>query len=130
MKRSYDQLGKNIAHYRRRAGMTQDMLAVSLGVSMQAVSKWERNLSCPDMAFLTTLSRLLAVTIDELFAVREEETERYKLEDVPWDDDGRYRLALFCGKELLAGETYPCEAGGDLVVHVRIPEDGERGRNE
>lgn len=124
MLKTYENLGKNIAYYRHRAGMTQDMLAAALGVSSQAVSKWERNLSCPDMAFLPLISDILDVSIDELFALRENEQDRKKLADVPWEDDGRYRLALFCGKTLLSRETYTCQPG-DLVVHVHIPDEGE-----
>ena len=40
-------LGKRIAYHRKRMGMTQEQLAQRVGVSAQAVSKWENNLSCP-----------------------------------------------------------------------------------
>lgn len=123
MKYSFDQLGKNIAYYRRRAGMTQDMMAIALGVSMQAVSKWERNLSCPDMALLPELSQLLDVTIDELFSLREEENTPKIIDDVPWENDNQYRLALFHGKVLLSGQTHLCKTGGTLVISVKIPEE-------
>ena len=72
MKQSYEQLGKNIAYYRRRAGLTQDMLAMQMGVSMQAVSKWERSISSPDVSLLPPLAQALDVTIDALFALPEE----------------------------------------------------------
>ena len=66
MKQSYEELGKNIAYYRRRAGLTQDMLSMQMGVSMQAVSKWERSISSPDVSLLPPLAQALGVTIDAL----------------------------------------------------------------
>lgn len=59
-------LGKRIAALRRQRGMTQEELAEKLGVSAQAVSKWENELSCPDIMLLPALARLLHVTVDAL----------------------------------------------------------------
>ena len=59
-------LGKRIAYHRKRLGMTQEQLAQRVGVSAQAVSKWENNLSCPDITLLPQLARLFDVTTDEL----------------------------------------------------------------
>lgn len=61
-----DTLGGRIAELRRQRNMTQEALAEVLGVSSQAVSKWENNLSCPDIQLLPALARTLRVTIDEL----------------------------------------------------------------
>ena len=59
-------LGQRIAMLRKQKGYTQDALADAIGVSAQAVSKWENDLSCPDILILPQLSRLLGVTVDEL----------------------------------------------------------------
>lgn len=59
-------LGKRIQHLRRQQGLTQEALAESLGVTGQAVSKWENDLSCPDIMTLAPLARLLGVTVDTL----------------------------------------------------------------
>ena len=125
MKQSYEQLGKNIAYYRRRAGLTQDMLAMQMGVSMQAVSKWERSISSPDVSLLPPLAQALDVTIDALFALPEERAPLLYIEEVPWDDDDEYRLALFHGKVLLNRQTHLCRRGGSLIAHIQIPEGGE-----
>lgn len=61
-----DTLGGRIAELRRQMNMTQEALAEVLGVSPQAVSKWENNLSCPDIQLLPVLARTLRVTIDQL----------------------------------------------------------------
>ena len=59
-------LGGRIAELRRKKNMTQEELAAELGVTAQAVSKWESDLSCPDITLLPQLARLFGVTIDEL----------------------------------------------------------------
>ena len=51
---------------RKASGMTQEQLAAEFGVSVQAVSKWENDLSCPDITLLPQLARLFDVTTDEL----------------------------------------------------------------
>lgn len=59
-------MGKHIAALRRAKGLTQDELAERLGVSPQAVSKWENDLSCPDIMLLPRLAKIFGVTVDEL----------------------------------------------------------------
>jgi transcriptional regulator with XRE-family HTH domain len=59
-------LGSRIAECRKAKGITQDQLAEHMGVSSQAVSKWENDLSCPDITLLPRLADYFGVTIDEL----------------------------------------------------------------
>ena len=61
-------LGKKFAELRKLNGFTQDEVAEKLGVSPQAVSKWENDLSCPDIMLLPDIAKLFDVTIDELFS--------------------------------------------------------------
>ena len=51
--------GANLSILRKRAGLSQEALAEQLGVSRQAVSNWERNLSEPDVNTINLLSELL-----------------------------------------------------------------------
>ena len=62
------QIGKNIASYRKRIGLTQAGLAEKLNYSDKAVSKWERGESVPDVLTLWQLSELFDVTVNELLA--------------------------------------------------------------
>ncbi len=66
-------IGLKIAHYRKRCGLTQEKLAKRVGVTSQAVSKWEQQLSCPDIMLLPELAKIFGVTIDELFEDTSEE---------------------------------------------------------
>ena len=59
-------IGNRIAKYRKERGLTQETLADSMGVSAQAVSKWENDASCPDISLLPQLSKTLGITTDEL----------------------------------------------------------------
>ncbi len=65
-------IGQNIASYRKKKGITQEKLAEVCNVTPQAVSKWENDLSCPDIAILRLLAHTLGVTVDEL--LNEEDT--------------------------------------------------------
>ena len=62
-------LGKRIAMLRKEKGYTQEQLAEKVGVSAQAVSKWENDVSCPDITLLPLLADILGVTVDELLGV-------------------------------------------------------------
>ncbi len=61
-----EQLGSRIADHRRARGLTQGQLAARMGVSPQAVSKWERGLCCPDLIFLDELADCLHTSIEAL----------------------------------------------------------------
>ena len=63
-----DLIGKNIASYRKQAGLTQAGLAEKLNYSDKAVSKWERGESIPDVITLMQLAELFEITISELVA--------------------------------------------------------------
>ena len=67
-------LGKRIAALRKEKEMKQDMLAEVLGVSPQAVSKWENDQTCPDISLLPKLAELLGVSVDELLSGKKQET--------------------------------------------------------
>ena len=63
-------LGKRIAALRKEKGLTQEQLAEKVGVSAQAVSKWENDVSCPDITLLPLLADLFGVSVDELLGVK------------------------------------------------------------
>ncbi len=65
-------LGKRIAALRREKGLKQDELAEKLGVSAQAVSKWENDQTCPDISLLPSLAKTLGVSVDELLSGKQE----------------------------------------------------------
>ena len=65
-------IGKRIAALRREKGLKQEELAEKLGVSAQAVSKWENDQTCPDISLLPLLAKTLGVSVDELLSGKED----------------------------------------------------------
>ena len=63
-------MGKRIMALRKNKGYTQEQLSEKLGVSSQAVSKWENEVSCPDISIVPQLAEVLGVTTDELLGVK------------------------------------------------------------
>ena len=61
-----ESIGQRISKLRKAKGMSQENLAEKIGVTSQAVSKWENDASCPDIGLLPQLAKLLGVTVDEL----------------------------------------------------------------
>ncbi|MBR2599363.1 MAG: helix-turn-helix transcriptional regulator, partial [Erysipelotrichaceae bacterium] len=61
------ELGKRIRELRNRDGRTQEVLAEELGVTAQAVSRWEKGICYPDMEIIPSIANYFGVSIDELF---------------------------------------------------------------
>lgn len=71
-------LGTKIRELRKRDGRTQDNLAEALGVTAQAVSRWESGGSYPDMEMIPAIANYFHVSIDELFGYHDEREEKIK----------------------------------------------------
>lgn len=73
-------IGNKIKVLRKEKGVTQEELANSVGVSFQAVSKWENNIALPDITLLPMLAEYFGVSMDELFdfSLRETEAANYE----------------------------------------------------
>ena len=71
-------LGERIGQYRRSLGVSQEELGARLGVSRQAVSKWETNAATPDMANLIALAKEFGVSVAELTETPEQPKEEKK----------------------------------------------------
>lgn len=65
-------LGMMISALRKEKGMTQLELAEKMGVTDKAVSKWERDLSFPDINSIPKLAEIFEISIDELMQIKTE----------------------------------------------------------
>ena len=98
-------LAANIQKYRKKCGLTQDELAKELGVTFQAVSKWENAKTAPDISFLPIMADIFGCYIDELFS-REVKTEIHydHCAELPWPDDNTIRVFQTLGKKILKSQ--------------------------
>lgn len=98
-------LNEQIAYFRKQKNMTQEELATRLGVTGQAVSKWESGQCCPDVSLLPTLADIFAVSIDTLMGreVQDDYADLYERvrahfstipEDQLWRDAFRLSILL------------------------------------
>ena len=60
-------LGQRIQEFRKQQGLSQEGLGDALGVSRQAVSKWERVECYPDITFLPVIADLLGCSVNDFF---------------------------------------------------------------
>ena len=136
-----DILGSNIMRLRKERGLTQEQLATALGISFQAVSKWETGNSCPDISTLPLLAEIFSVSIDELFGrigpapvpVSEQAAPGAEL---PWPDDDCFYVVLYHGHELIGsgseeqlgrGKEFLFQYEGpakDIVSSISVSVDG------
>ncbi|MBR6361416.1 MAG: helix-turn-helix transcriptional regulator, partial [Clostridia bacterium] len=82
---------ENIRSLRKERDLTQEALAEFLGVSFQAVSKWERGESYPDIELLPAIAAFFSVSTDNLLGVDKAKNEEEILEIVDKFDNGKYK---------------------------------------
>lgn len=86
-------LGENILRLRKENGLTQEKLANLLGISFQAVSRWENGQAYPDIELIPKLASVLHVSIDSLLGHQTEKIntthyeEKYRDETLYWGND-------------------------------------------
>jgi len=110
-------LGARIAELRKKKGYTQEEFSDMLGVSPQAVSKWENDLSCPDIMLIPQIASIFKITTDELLTGKApEETQQNK---VP-ADIGKLKLRI----QVLHPSKKPVNISLPLLLVKRIARIG------
>lgn len=79
------EIGKQIKTMRLKRGITQDEMSQHFGITPQAISKWERGVTTPDISLLPDISAYFGITIDELFAISDD-TRMERIENMLWSD--------------------------------------------
>lgn len=87
-------IGNRISKFRKEKHMTQEELAKVMGVSSQAVSKWETDTSCPDISLLPQLCKVLGVTTDELLTGKKDEVKLVPAEQRKNLDELTFRIKV------------------------------------
>lgn len=124
-------LAANIQRLRKKNGWTQEELAQRLGVTFQAVSKWENAKAMPDILLLPSIADHFSCHIDELFSREVKSEIHYDLcAALPWNDDNVIRGVVCQGKKILeiteplldryvfeyAGDAKRVESQGNITV--------------
>lgn len=131
-------INEQITLFRKRKGLTQEELARALGVTNQAVSKWESAQCCPDIQLLPDLAQILGVSTDMLLGCAPMSADedigpilRRKIDALSQDEafDFAFRTAaalhvLIFSKEMTANQGNP---GWDTEETVEHAEGGEWG---
>ena len=75
-------IGETISSLRKKKELTQNELAEKMNVTDKAVSKWERDLSCPDVNTISRLAEVLDVSVEELLNAKEQRKSNNKMKDL------------------------------------------------
>jgi transcriptional regulator with XRE-family HTH domain len=75
-------IANNITELRKAVPLTQAELAEKLNYSDKAVSKWERDISCPDINTFPKLAEILGVSVDELLQANDEVSKNKETKDI------------------------------------------------
>ena len=114
---SLQSIGSNIRAFRLQNGFTQEQLAEKLGVTFQAVSKWETNANTPDISLLPVIAAVLGVMIDDLFtmesAILPIVSERIK-------DDDVIRIVQMKGRKVLCVSPM---SENDPPIQIQFPQN-------
>lgn len=105
-------IGKKLLSLRKQAGYTQEYVAEQLGVSAQAVSKWENDIACPDIMILPQIAKLYDITVDDLFNNPEVETTVINENQEQPEDE------TINEKELMVRVYVDTVAGDDVKVNL------------
>lgn len=95
-------INEQIAELRKAKGLTQEQLAELLGISNQAVSKWESGLNCPDIALIPELAKILGVSVSELFGDAEKKQEN----DIVTDEKSDIRIVVMKGNTIIREHAF------------------------
>ena len=110
-------IGHQIARYRKEKKWTQEEFANMIGVSPQAVSKWETGNGCPDISLLPIVASSLGIKMDQLFGHEVDEQDEYAEEQLPEEKDGLKRVAIFEGCACYS--DLEVESIEEAVVHFK-----------
>ena len=100
--------GENLKKVRKQNHMTQEALAELLGVSRQAVSKWESDNGYPETEKLLALSKTFHISLDELFSEGASTEEKVPTEGVVHPSSGTIAIPAYDGSHVVICQSVKC----------------------
>lgn len=108
-------LGKKIRYLRKGKNISQEVLAQYLGVSYQAVSKWENDAAMPDVSLIPVIASFFGVSTDDLFDYNRLEAER-RVTDI-CREAAKYRVSDPAKSEAMLREGLKQFPGNDIILN-------------
>ena len=108
-------LGGKIRQLRKRQGISQEVLAQAMGVSFQAVSKWENCVAMPDVTMIPAIASFFGVSTDELFDFNLAEQEK-KVQELCWAA-ADYRFTDPAKSEAMLREALKQYPGNEVILN-------------
>ena len=108
-------VGSNIRVFRLQNKLTQEQLAEKLGVTFQAVSKWETNANTPDISLLPGIAKALGVMIDDLFS---DKSKVFPIASDQIKDDDIIRIVQMKGRRILSVSPM---TGANPPIQIQFP---------
>ena len=124
-----DTFGKRLKVLRKNKNMTQEELANALNISFQAISKWENEISNPDLSLIVPLAAVLGVSTDQLLgAVKNERDQELNTRFLDSQD---YQEAIAVAKEAVKEQPYSYGwlfrlAYSEFCLFQQLPEGAEK----
>ena len=114
--------GDKLKQYRLREGMSQEQLAEKIGVSRQAITKWETKRGLPDVENMIILAELFKLTLDELVL---SEVKRQEAKPVVYESETAYDIDTQKHFDINLGSarTVTLKTGSDEKIHIRLSSD-------
>ena len=100
-------IGSNIRQLRKAKDISQEQLAEAVGVTVQAVSKWETQQSLPDIGIVPEIAEFFGVTLDSLFFGNAEEAAKTDISGIPCD--GKLYIVQARNGKILGRDEWECD---------------------
>ena len=114
-------IGDVIREERKQRGISQEVVADQLGVTVQAVSKWETNGSLPDILLLPKMAAFFGLSLDELFFGKQKGSGTITDDQAEFSDDNVLRVVQYRGKKLLSRQKFDDK----VCIPLEIPAEAE-----
>lgn len=119
------EIANRLVNLRKEKGLSQEQLAEKIGVSRQAVSKWERSEASPDTDNIILLARLYNISLDELLKTEDDIPEAEEASDIPEADGFEQTEQTFDEENAdedseYASDGYYKEASNGDKVHIGL----------
>ena len=115
--------GENIARLRKEKGWTQAEFGEKLGVSNQAVSKWESGMTMPDVMLLPDIAKMFNVSIDDLYCYDKITDDNVNVKEINKAEDNRILVISVEDKNSVVKTRVPIKVIQALLTNEKVRDE-------